>query len=476
MRRFVALVVGSAFVLSSFIVATPTSGAPIKSGGRCVKVGTLAQQGSKTFICTKKSGKRLWLASTKLKDGGKCLYRKQWTRTSSGKFTCTKVSKKLVWVFRENSAPLPEISPDSLFRDDTYCQLRQTYQNYFLTGFGFPRSEARLKNTGDVRGIVLYVEFSDVKGTDDPVTDAATYVPKFEQYYKSNSYGNLNLKMDIYSEYLQINRNSGFYKMDTWGGGDPYAYWKDALAAADPYVDFSPYELVVVMPPSGISKIIYGPSFPMPSTSEVGKTAEKTIYNGAVGGADQRNRSTRWIWLAHEVGHVFGMEHQFTYDSEAVWDLMNNVYFATAPELFGWHRFLQGWTSDTNVKCLDASDLTSANRTVLLEPLATTNSGSKISIVRLDAQRALVVEVRRILGTDTLDGNNQYEGTIVYVIDVSKRSNEGAISMVIPTSQRTSNNRIVGNMREGEYVEYEGIRFTILKSTPEGDYISVSRS
>ena len=462
-------------ILASLVTVSPTSGAPIKIGSPCAKTGTYVARSGKIFICTKKKKQRLWLASTQLKSGGKCLHRKQWTRTSAGKFTCTKVGKKLVWFFTETATQLPETSPDSAFRDDTYCQLRQTYQNYFLTGFGFPRSEVRLKNKGEIRGIVLYVEFFDVKGTDDPVTDAATYLPKFESYYESNSYGNLDVKMDVYPQYLKINRNSDYYKMDTWGGGDAYSYWRDALVAADPYVDFSPYELVVVMPPSGISKIIYGPSFPMPPSSQVGKTAEKTIYNGAVGGADQRNRSTRWIWLAHEVGHDFGMEHQFTYDSEAVWDLMNNVYFATAPELFGWHRFLQGWMSDTNVKCLDASDLSMESKTVLLEPLVTTSNGSKISIVRLDDQRALVIEVRRILGADTLDGNTQYEGTIVYVIDVSKKSNEGAITMVVPMSGRTSNNRIVGNMRQGEYVVFEGIRVTVVKSTSQGDYIQISR-
>jgi M6 family metalloprotease-like protein len=471
----VLFVVGFAFIFSSFLVATPSSGSPIKIGSRCNQVGKLVTQGGKTFICTKKNVKQTWLASTKLKNGGKCLHRKQWARTAAGKFTCTKVGKKLLWVFTETVTKLPEISPDSDFRDDTYCRLQQTYQNYFLTGFGFPRSDTRLKNTGDVRGIVLYVEFSDVNGTDDPISDAATYVPQFEQYYNANSYGNMNLKMDVYPQYLKINRNSGFYKMDTWGGGDPYAYWEDALSAADPFVDFSPYELVVVMPPSGISKIIYGPSFPMPPTSLVGKTDEKTIYNGVAGGSDQRNRSTRWIWLAHEVGHNFGMEHQFNFDSEAVWDLMNNVYFATAPELFGWHRFLQGWMSDTKVKCLDRNDLENADVTVLLEPLVTMSNGSKITIVRIDDQRALVIEVRRALGTDTLDGNNQFEGAIVYTVDVSKQSNQGAISMVIPSSQRSTNGRIVGNLRENEFVVFDGIRVNVLKSTSQGDYIKLSR-
>ncbi|MEN9922715.1 MAG: hypothetical protein RIS09_229, partial [Actinomycetota bacterium] len=42
-------------------------------------------------------------------------------------------------------------------------------------------------------------------------------------------------------------------------------------------------------------------------------------------------------------------------------------------------------------------------------------------------------------------------------------------------SGRTSNNRIVGNMRQGEYVVFEGIRVTVVKSTSQGDYIQISR-
>jgi hypothetical protein len=89
--------------------------------------------------------------------------------------------------------------------------LKQPWSNYFGTGFGFPRSDFRLQNSGNVKGLFLYVDFTDVKGTDDPTADAATFVPKFIDFYKSVSYGKLNLSYDVYPKYLHINKDSGSY-------------------------------------------------------------------------------------------------------------------------------------------------------------------------------------------------------------------------------------------------------------------------
>ena len=332
-----------------------------------------------------------------------------------------------------------------------------------------------MTNTGTVNGLMLYVDFTDVKGTDDPTTDAATFVPKFIDYYKSVSYGKLNFSVDVYPNYLHIPKDSSSYGMNTWDGGQQSQYWKDGIQAAEPYVNFSKYEFVVVIPPSGIKTIIYGPSMPLPPSDMTGATPQKVIFNGLVGGADQRNATTRWIWLAHEIGHDLAMEHQYSYDGQAVWDLMNNVYHFTAPELLGWNRFYQGWMQPGTVACLDQSNLSATPIDFQIKPLSDAGSGVHLILIRESAQTALAVEYRTITDFDALDGNPKLQGIIAYQVDVSKQSNQNAISMVTTSNpNRDSNGNIVGSLHVGENVQSNGIHINVVSQNNDGYIVQVT--
>ena len=356
------------------------------------------------------------------------------------------------------------------------CELQQLRTNYFGTGFGFPRAPYRLKNIGEVNGLFLYVDFNDVKGNDDPQKDAATFVPKFIEYYKSVSYGQLNFKVDVHPRYLSIPKDSKSYGMDVWGGGNPSQYWKDGLKAAGPFVNFSKYDFVVVIPPSEIKTIIYGPSMPLPPNNKDGFTEQKTIYNGLMGGSDQRNQPTRWIWLAHEIGHDLGMEHQYSRDGQAVWDLMNNVYDFTAPELLGWNRFFLGWMSPENVACIETSAITSAPLTIRIKPISDNGPGTHLVLIKQTTQTALAIEYRTITEFDTLDGDKKLEGVIVYQVDVSKESNQNAITMVTTVNPNQNLRRnIVGSLQVGETVSSNGLKVVILSKNSDGYLIQLSQ-
>lgn len=425
-------------------------------------------------------------AMAAVKAGSTCSKLNATSIVASFKYTCIKSGKKLVWsrgTLQSIPSPTPSATPTSEpanYKPNSSniqtCQLQQKRTNYFGTGFGFPRSPYRLKNTGEVNGLFLYVEFNDVKGNDDPEKDAATYVPKFIKYYKAVSYGQLTFKVDVYPKYLPISKDSSSYGMNVWTGGNPWQYWKDGLTAAAPYVNFGKYDFVVVIPPSGIKEIIYGPSMPLPPTDKTGYTAQKYIYNGLMGGADQRNNATRWIWLAHEIGHDLGMEHQYSFDGQAVWDLMNNVYDFTAPELLGWHRFLQGWMTPEKIACLEKSVINSTPLTIRLKPLSGSGPGTHLVIIKYTTQTALVVEYRTITEFDTLDGDKNLEGIIVYQVDVGKDSNQNAVTMVTTSNpNRNMRRNIVGSLQVGESVSKNGLKLTVISQNSEGYLVQLSQ-
>ena len=178
--------------------------------------------------------------------------------------------------------------------------------------------------------------------------------------------------------------------------------------------------------------------------------------------------------MAHEVGHDLGMEHQYSYDGEAIWDVMNNVYLITAPELLGWNRFRLGWLDQSGVKCLDKSDVSNTPINVLLTPIESQDSGYKLTLIKINETQVLAVESRRILGFDTLDGQNDLAGVLVYLVDTSKDSNQNAIKVFPgPILRKASGNRTAGTSHIGESVNYQGITIEFLASDGNGDYISI---
>jgi hypothetical protein len=93
------------------------------------------------------------------------------TAIAAGKtFTCVKSGKKFVWN-KGVVAPVrkPIISPASSLLDPNLCKLQKPTNLQMDDGpegsVGFPRNSESLVSLGNRKGLVLYVEFPDVKAT-----------------------------------------------------------------------------------------------------------------------------------------------------------------------------------------------------------------------------------------------------------------------------------------------------------------------
>ena len=69
-------------------------------------------------------------------------------------------------------------------------------------------------------------------------------------------------------------------------------------------------------------------------------------------------------------------------------------------------------------------------------------------------------------------------GVLVYRLDVSKGSNEGAISVLYnkPKVSQSNAKFLYGTLSEGDSVMSDGVTITVLKHANGGDYVSISKS
>ena len=151
-RKFSVLTL---FALLALTLSSSTAYSATKAGAKCTKIGIKSTFGNKTFTCIKSGKKLVWSKGVTVS-----------STTNS------------------NEALIGDLTPVSAFLDKSFCQLKQNYQNFFYTGFGFPRSEKRLSNKGDVNGIMVFVEFNDVKGSDNPLIEGKKFTTKFEEFYR----------------------------------------------------------------------------------------------------------------------------------------------------------------------------------------------------------------------------------------------------------------------------------------------------
>jgi M6 family metalloprotease-like protein len=355
------------------------------------------------------------------------------------------------------------------------CQLLDKDNNNSLS-VGFPRAKERLRNEGVIKGIFIPVDFVDLKGSGNPSTQYFEMAKGLDDYYKKVSSGKVSFQIEILEDYVHLPFESTKHNLGAWNGGNPNAYWEEAIVAADRYVDYSKFDVVYVLSPTNIlsSSIAYGPAFP-----KLVVTADGNIQNGTFSGADayQNFPGASWKWIAHETGHLFGLHDLYTIAPQpqtfGSWDLMSLNWSKKAIELSSWNRYISGWLSENEIECLLPEEIQNKEREVQMIPLVELKNGIKATFVKLSSTRVLVAEFRKTGGLDVIPGNE--EGVLVYTVDMDTETIKGGWQ-VKRRAGSVRDDFTDAALRAGDKVTVDGITVEVLSTTENETKLKFSKS
>ncbi|MGV9250856.1 M6 family metalloprotease domain-containing protein [Streptomyces sp. NPDC003697] len=301
--------------------------------------------------------------------------------------------------------------------------------------------------TRTLDAVMVFLSFPDSAPLTKPADLAADHFPATTRFFQQASYGRFTLRPHPLRQWIRMPRPSTRYAVHRdWNPADRAVYLRDALAAADPRVDFSRYQVVYFVAD--------------PDAPGVDSDATKVVNLDTplrADGTDLRRVVTVFerhppdrLVLAHETGHVFDLPDLYHRPADGKgdwdthvgdWDLMGSQ-FGLSPDLFGWHKWKLGWLGPRQVTCVPGVGTTR----LTLEPVEVgprdavvpasvaagapafgTGNGTKLAVVRTGPDTVLAVEARGALGNDA---SGCRQGVLVYRVRGGAQSGGGPVEVI----------------------------------------------
>jgi len=283
--------------------------------------------------------------------------------------------------------------------------------------------------------LVLFIEFSNY-GNQTSIQDILNNVSSVDQFYREVSYNQFWIDIWYLNTWLQLNNTREYYGQDSGSQKDvnwqDYVY--DSLSAADPYINFTKYDSVLLVH-AGDDQAASGDPNDLWSKASIGKwyfSYDGGVQLGIVIVAEKDPVGV----LAHELGHNLELPDLYDYSGQeefvGVWSLMASGSWLSPPSsLMAPEKFWLGWIPQQNISIVNKDVFVSTR----LYPLE--NTGEILAVKIPIGSIYYMVEYRRKIGTDA---GLPSEGIIISLINESKTSGGGIIDVYDSNSQTPSLN------------------------------------
>ena len=390
-----------------------------------------------------------------------------------------------------NTRPKTEITISNSLAEISLCKIPDAgavgampvyNQHHFISGFGLYAERAPLTRDPIIQFVTI--DFPDLQGKRTPAEDLKEVTDFLGKYWSSQVVNPIKLDFRIPNSYIRMPLNVVDYSMNIdffsqqWRPDTAFNYVRAAVKVADPVIDFSKADVMVIAVPAEVTRsqiaAFIAESSEARHPNQGFQTSEKKIMNtlvmaGASGGKD--HELLNW---AHELGHNFGLtdirntQNKAMQDSSdlGIYDLMNSML---APELLAWNRFIVGGLNDNQVRCV-----TSGSSTHLIRPVAMPSKEEKLVVIPTGRFTAIAVESRRAIGFDAPMGTAS-EGVIVYEIDTTVPYGLSTMKLVPRIGSTDKQWRRDSALKSGDSVSTQGWKISVVESGDFGDVVKVEK-
>ena len=358
------------------------------------------------------------------------------------------------------------------------CQISSAITGNNRQHLGFPRSKDAIPYLGEFRAITLFVFFDDLPAEQKQIDEwKNNQIPTFERFTESMSYGKLKYKVDTFDQFLHIKKSVLSYNLDTphdsppKPNADAESLVKDAVAVADPFVDFSKYQFVNVVTPATTKIGFEGVFMKRGLIVADGVTLSNSTFGPIREYVDDPLKK---IWLLHEVGHLWGLIHPFNLGD--VWSRTGFPKFSAmangvsrAPEYLAWEKFVLDWFREDQVACL--SSPTESEYIVNVNDLAPNKPGVKMFTIKMNSNEALVLESRK-MGRDS-QILPEDEGLFVYYVNADIQTNLGTVKVIYKDNPPT-NGWYPTTLTKSDKATFRNYTIEVLDSDSSGEIVKVT--
>ncbi|MBU3643331.1 MAG: hypothetical protein FGM48_05325 [Candidatus Nanopelagicaceae bacterium] len=388
------------------------------------------------------------------------------------------------------STNITEITSRANLSDLTQCKIKDAPaagenisnpQRHFISGFGLYEERAPLTRSPIIQFVTI--DFPDLQGKRSPKEDLKSVTDFLGKYWKAQTTNGTELDFRIPNSFIRMPKNVVDYELNVdffsgkWKSTTSFDYVRAAIKEADPQIDFSQADVMVIAVPSEVTRQQIAAFVAESSEKARGQgfdTAEKRIYNTLIMAGPVSTPDFELLNWAHELGHNFGLTdirntlNVAAQDSSdlGIYDLMNSML---APELLAWNRFIIGVLNDDQVRCV-----TSGSTTHLIKPVEMNTKENKLVVIPTGKYQAIAIESRRAIGFDATLGTLS-EGVIVYTIDTTIPYNLSPMKLVPRVGSTDSVWRRDAALKVGDAVTTQGWRITVIESGDYGDVVKVEK-
>ena len=391
-----------------------------------------------------------------------------------------------------NTRPKTEITISNSLAEISLCKIPDAgavgampvyNQHHFISGFGLYAERAPLTRDPIIQFVTI--DFPDLQGKRTPAEDLKEVTDFLGKYWSSQVVNPIKLDFRIPNSYIRMPLNVVDYSMNIdffsqqWRPDTAFNYVRAAVKVADPVIDFSKADVMVIAVPAEVTRSQIAAFIAESSEARFPdqgfQTSEKRIMNTLVMAGASGSKDHELLNWAHELGHNFGLtdirntQNKAMQDSSdlGIYDLMNSML---APELLAWNRFIVGGLNDNQVRCV-----TSGSSTHLIRPVAMPSKEEKLVVIPTGRFTAIAVESRRAIGFDAPMGTAS-EGVIVYEIDTTVPFGLSTMKLVPRIGSTDKQWRRDSALKSGDSVSTQGWKISVVESGDFGDVVKVEKA